>query len=74
MTSAVTELEMGVIRFDAHFGAAILRPATGRWSGTRSVQALARRYSWDWVAGGTGGRVGLVARSPAAGRAGWIAG
>ena len=25
---AVTELEMGVIRYDAHFGAAIIRPAT----------------------------------------------
>jgi GNAT superfamily N-acetyltransferase len=57
---AVTELEMGVIRFDAHFGAAILRPATEALVRDATREALARRQDWVWVAERSGRLVGLV--------------
>jgi GNAT superfamily N-acetyltransferase len=70
---AVTELEMGVIRFDAHFGAAILRPATETLIRNATRQALARRQDWVWVAERSGRLVGLVHVLPPDESA-WIAG
>jgi len=70
---AVTELEMGVIRFDAHFGAAIPRPATEALVREATRQALARRQAWVWVAERSGRLVGLVHVLPPDESA-WIAG
>ena len=70
---AVTELEMGVIRFDAHFGAAILRPATEALVREATRKALARRQAWVWVAERNGRLVGLVHVLPPDESA-WIAG
>jgi GNAT superfamily N-acetyltransferase len=70
---AVTELEMGVIRFDAHFGAAILRPATEALVRGATRQALARPQDWVWVAERSGRLVGLVHVLPPE-ESGWIAG
>lgn len=70
---AVTELEMGVIRFDAHFGAAILRPATEALVRQATAKALARRQDWVWVAERSGRLVGLVHVLPPDESA-WIAG
>ena len=70
---AVTELEMGVIRFDAHFGAAIPRPATEALVREATRQALARRQAWVWVAERSERLVGLVHVLPPDESA-WIAG
>jgi GNAT superfamily N-acetyltransferase len=70
---AVTELEMGVIRFDAHFGAAILRPATEALVRDATRKALARRQAWVWVAERGGRLAGLVHVLPPDESA-WIAG
>jgi len=70
---AVTELEMGVIRFDAHFGAAIPRPATKTLVREATRKALARRQAWVWVAERAGRLVGLVHVLPPDESA-WIAG
>ena len=70
---AVTELEMGVIRFDAHFGAAILRTATETLVREATRKALARRQAWVWVAERSGHLVGLVHVLPPDESA-WIAG
>jgi GNAT superfamily N-acetyltransferase len=70
---AVTELEMGVIRFDAHFGAAIPRPATRTLVREATRKALARRLAWVWVAERSGRLVGLVHVLPPDESA-WIAG
>jgi GNAT superfamily N-acetyltransferase len=70
---AVTELEMGVIRFDAHFGAAILRRATEALVREATRKALARRQAWVWVAERGGRLVGLVHVLPPDESA-WIAG
>jgi GNAT superfamily N-acetyltransferase len=69
----VTELEMGVIRFDAQFGAAILRPATEALVRDATRKALARRQDWVWVAERSEGLVGLVHVLPPEESA-WIAG
>ena len=47
---AVAELEMGVIRYDAQFGAAIIRPATEALVRAETQAALARRPAWAWLA------------------------
>jgi GNAT superfamily N-acetyltransferase len=70
---AVTELEMGVIRFDAHFGAAILRTDTETLVREATRKALARRQAWVWVAERSGRPVGLVHVLPPDESA-WIAG
>jgi GNAT superfamily N-acetyltransferase len=64
---------MGVIRFDAHFGAAILRPATEALVRDATRKALARRQAWVWVAERRGRLVGLVHVLPPDESA-WIAG
>ena len=46
----VTELEMGVVRYDAHFGGSVPRPATEALVRAESRVALARRPGWIWLA------------------------
>ena len=73
---AVTKLEMGVIRYDAQFGAAIIRPATEALVHAETQAALARRPAWAWLAerpGRDGRPVGLVHVQPPE-DSGWIAG
>ena len=70
---AVTELEMGVIRYDAHFGSAIVRPATEALVRAETQAALARRPAWAWLAERDGQPVGLVHVQPPE-HSGWIAG
>lgn len=69
---AVTELEMGVIRFDAQFGAAIMRPATEALVDEDTRKALTGRPGWVWVAERDGRVVGLVNVQPPEESA-WIA-
>jgi GNAT superfamily N-acetyltransferase len=69
---AVTELEMGVIGYDAHFGGSIPRPATPALvrAGTRA--ALERGPEWTWLALHRGRPVGLAVVEPPD-EATWIA-
>jgi GNAT superfamily N-acetyltransferase len=60
----VTELEMGVIRYDALFGAAILRPATEELVRAETQAALAVRPARAWLAERDGEPVGLVHVQP----------
>ena len=69
---AVTEFEMGVIRYDAQFGAAIIRPATEALVRAETQVALAMRPAWAWLAERDGRPVGLVHVQPPE-RSGWIA-
>jgi len=69
---AVTEFEMGVIRYDAQFGAAIIRPATEALVRAETQVALATRPAWVWLAERDGRPVGLVHVQPPE-RSGWIA-
>jgi len=61
----VTELEMGVIRYDALFGSAILRPATEELVRAETQAALAVRPVWAWLAE-RGRRAGRPRQRPAA--------
>jgi GNAT superfamily N-acetyltransferase len=70
---AVTELELGVIRYDALFGAAVVRPATEALVRAETQAALAARPAWAWLAERDGRPVGLVHVQPP-GPSGWIAG
>jgi GNAT superfamily N-acetyltransferase len=70
---AVTELEMSVIRYDAFFGAAILRPATEELVRAETRAALAARPAWGWLAERDGEPVGLVHVQPPE-QSRWIAG
>jgi GNAT superfamily N-acetyltransferase len=56
----VTEFEMGVIRYDALFGAAILRPATEALVRAETQAALSARPAWAWLAERGGEAVALV--------------
>jgi GNAT superfamily N-acetyltransferase len=69
----VTELEMGVIRYDALFGAAILRPATEELVRAETRAALAVRPARAWLAERDGKPVGLVHVQPPE-QTRWIAG
>jgi len=69
---AVTELEMGVIRFDAQFGTAIMRPATEALVRQDTHKALTDRPDWAWVAERDSRVVGLVNVQPPEESA-WIA-
>jgi GNAT superfamily N-acetyltransferase len=69
----VTEFEMGVIRYDAHFGSAVVRPATEALVRAETQAALAARPVWAWLAERDGQPVGLVHIQPP-GPSGWIAG
>jgi len=68
----VTEFEMGVIRYDTQFGAAIIRPATEALVRAETQAALATRPAWAWLAERDGRPVGLVHVQPPE-RSGWIA-
>jgi hypothetical protein len=47
---AVAELELGVVRYDAHFGGSIPRPATEALVRAETQTALAKRPGWTWLA------------------------
>jgi GNAT superfamily N-acetyltransferase len=70
---AVNELELGVIHYDAHFGAAIPRPATPALVQNNTRKALGQRPDWTWLALHRGRPVGLAVVEPPA-EAAWIAG
>jgi GNAT superfamily N-acetyltransferase len=73
---AVTEMELDVVRFDAHFGAAVMRPSAEALIRDATRKALARRPAWAWVAeqdGRSGRLAGLVHVQPPDESA-WIAG
>lgn len=69
----VTELEMGVNLYDAHFGAAILRPDTEALVRADKQAKLAASAAWAWLAELDGHPVGLVHVQPPEDAA-WIAG
>ena len=69
----VTELELGVIHYDAHFGAAFPRPATPRLVQEAARRNLEQRTEWTWLATKHGRPVGLAVVEPPA-EAEWIAG
>jgi GNAT superfamily N-acetyltransferase len=82
---SVTELELGVIHYDAHFGAAFPRPATPKLVQEATRRNLERRPDWTWLATrrgqaignaidkATGEAIGLAVVEPPA-EAEWIAG
>ncbi len=70
---AVAEMEMGVIRYDAHFGGSVLRPATETLVREDAQARLACRPSWTWLAERDGRPAALiVVHSPQ--EAAWISG
>lgn len=70
--NVVTELEMGVVRYDGYFGGSIARPATQALVRAETQAALARRPGWAWLAERDGQPVALaVVESPES--ATWIA-
>jgi GNAT superfamily N-acetyltransferase len=69
----VAELEMGVIRYDAHFGGSVPRPATEALVRAESQAALAKRPDWTWLAEQDGQPVALTVVEPPD-AATWIAG
>jgi GNAT superfamily N-acetyltransferase len=69
----VTEFAMGVIRYDALFGAAILRPATEVLIRAETQAALSAPTAWAWLAERRGQAVGLIHVQPPE-QSGWIAG
>jgi len=69
----VTEFELGVIRYDALFGAAILRPSTEELVRAETQAALAVRPARAWLAEQDGEPVGLVHVQPPA-ESRWITG
>ena len=70
---AVTELEMGVVRYDAHFGGSVPRPATEALVRAETQAALAKRPGWTWLAEHDGQPVALAVVEPPD-AATWIAG
>jgi GNAT superfamily N-acetyltransferase len=70
---AVAELEMGVVRYDAHFGGSVPRPATAALVRAESQAALAKRPGWTWLAEQDGQPVALTVVEPPD-AATWIAG
>jgi GNAT superfamily N-acetyltransferase len=71
--NVVTGFEMGVIRYDALFGSAVVRPATEALVRAETQAALSVRPAWAWLAERDGRPVGLVHVQPP-GPSGWIAG
>jgi GNAT superfamily N-acetyltransferase len=61
---AAAELELGVMRYDAHFGTAILRPATEALVREDISKVLTEWPGWVWVAERAGRLVGLVHVQP----------
>jgi GNAT superfamily N-acetyltransferase len=71
--AAVTEMEMGVVWYDAHLGGSIPRPATEALVRAETQAALATRPGWTWLAERDGQPIALTAVEPPA-AATWIAG
>jgi GNAT superfamily N-acetyltransferase len=69
----VTELELGVIHYDAYFGAAFPRPATPTLTRENTRNGLEQRPDWTWLATRHGQPVGLAVVEPPI-EAEWIAG
>jgi GNAT superfamily N-acetyltransferase len=69
----VTEMEVGVIRYDAYFGGSIPRPATEALVRVGSSKSLGRRSSWIWLAEEAGRPVALTVVEPPP-ESSWIAG
>jgi len=69
----VTDMEVGVIRYDAHFGGSIPRPATEALVRAGTSNSLRRRPSWSWLAEEAGRPVALAVVEPPPESA-WIAG
>ena len=69
----VTELEMGVVRYDAHFGGSIPRPATEALVRAEVRAALGHVPTWIWIAERGGEPVGVATVEPPQDAA-WIAG
>ena len=70
---SVTELEMGVVRYDAHLGGSVPRPATEALVRAETQAALAKRPGWTWLAEHNGQPVALTVVEPPD-AATWIAG
>jgi GNAT superfamily N-acetyltransferase len=70
---AVAELELGVVRYDAHFGGSVPRLATEALVRAESQAALAKRPGWTWLAEQDGQPVALAVVEPPD-AATWIAG
>jgi GNAT superfamily N-acetyltransferase len=68
----VTELEMGVVRYDAHFGGSVPRPATEDLIRAETQAALAKRPGWIWLAEQDRQAAGLISVEPPEAAA-WIA-
>jgi GNAT superfamily N-acetyltransferase len=60
----VTELEVGVVRYDAHFGGSIPRPATEDLVRAETQAALAKRPGWTWLAEQDGQPIALAVVEP----------
>jgi GNAT superfamily N-acetyltransferase len=60
----VTELEVGVVRYDAYFGGSIPRPATEDLVRAETRAALAKRPGWTWLAEQDGQPVALAVVEP----------
>ena len=69
----VAELEMGVVRYDAHFAGSIPRPDTEALVRAETRAALGGRPGWIWLAERDGLPVALTVVEPP-GAATWIAG
>ena len=69
----VTELEMGVVRYDAHFGGSVPRPATAALVRAEAQAALAKRPGWTLLAEHDSQPVALAVVEPPE-AATWIAG
>jgi GNAT superfamily N-acetyltransferase len=68
---AVTDMEMGVIRYDEQFGGSVPRPATEALVRADARTALAKRPTWSWLAERAGQSVGqLVVQPPS--EATWV--
>jgi hypothetical protein len=70
---AVTEMQMGLIRYDALFGGSVPRPATKTLVRQDARAALSRQPSWIWLAERNRVPVGLIAVQPPP-EAAWITG
>jgi GNAT superfamily N-acetyltransferase len=70
---AITELELDVIYYDAHFGAAFPRPATPALTRENTRKALEQRPDWTWLATRHNQPIGLAVVEPPH-EATWIAG
>ena len=70
---AVTELELGVVKWDAQFGGVVLRPATEALIRRDTEASLARPSPWTWLAERDRRPVGLAVVQPPQ-EATWISG